>query len=190
MPARELSTHAMEELDTLSGASVDSAADYYPVYDASAGKVVRVLAGGGAFGNPAVNVTSATLTVTRALHARKIVTLNRAAGVAVTMPDATGTGETYTFIIGTTVTSNTTTIKAPDASNTFKGLAIMAADGGSTSNAWETAADTDTITFDGSTTGGLIGDKVVLTDIAADTWQVNIFGASTGAEATPFSATV
>lgn len=190
MPARELSTHAMEELDTLSGASVDSAADYYPVYDASAGKVVRVLAGGGAFGDPLVDCTASTLTVTRALHARKIVTLNRAAGVAVTMPDATGTGETYTFIIGTTVTSNTTTIKAPDASNTFKGLAIMAADGGSTSNAWETAADTDTITFDGSTTGGLIGDKVVLTDIAANTWQVNIFGASTGAEATPFSATV
>lgn len=190
MSGRELSVKSFTELDTLSGASVDSAADYYAVFDASAGKVKRVLAGGGAFGDPRVDCTASTLTVTRADHARKVITLNRAAGIAVTLPDATGTGERYEFIIGTTVTSNSTTIKVPDSSNIMCGVAIMAADGGSTSNAWETAADTDTITFDGSTTGGIKGDRVVLTDIAADTWQVNIFGASTGTEATPFSATV
>ena len=190
MTARQLATHKMTELDTLAGASVDSANDYYPMYDASAGKVVRVLAGGGAFGDPLVNCTASTLTVTRAEHARKVVTLNRAAGIAVTLPAATGTGEKYEFIIGTAVTSNSTTIKVTDASHTMQGVAFMAADGGSTLNAWEAGATADTITFDGSTTGGLVGDRVVLTDIASNLWQVNVFGASTGTEATPFSATV
>jgi hypothetical protein len=39
-----------------------------------------------------VNATAATLTVTAALHANKTITLNRAGGIAVTLPDATGTG--------------------------------------------------------------------------------------------------
>jgi len=190
MTGRQLSTHSITELDTLAGASVDSAADYYPVYDASQGKVVRVLAGGGAFGDPLVNVTASTLAVTRADHARKIVTLNRAAGIAVTLPAATGTGETYTFIIGTTVTSNTTTIKVADASTTMVGAALLAADAGTTMHMYEANGTDDTITMDGSTTGGLAGDKVVLIDIAANLWQVNYIGAATGVEADPFSATV
>lgn len=190
MPARELSTHSMTELDTLSGASVDSAADYYPVYDASAGKVVRVLAGGGAFGDPLVNCTASTLTVTRADHARKVITLNRAAGIAVTLPAATGSGETYRFIVGTTITSNSTTIKVPDASHVMWGHAVQLADGGSTLNGWEADTTTDTITFNGSTTGGLKGDQVTLIDIAANEYHVMVTGSATGVEATPFSATV
>lgn len=135
-----------------------------------------------------VNVTGASVTIDEATHEGKIVTLNRAAGIAVTLPAATGGGGKYRFIVGTTFTSSAT-IKVV-GNDTMKGLALVAQDGGDTSVVFETAADSDTITFDGTTTGGLVGADVELIDIAADTWFVNVRTAATGSEASPFSATV
>ena len=135
-----------------------------------------------------VNATASTLAVTTASHDGKVVTLNRAAGIAVTLPAATGSGTKLLFIVGTTFTSPAT-IKVT-GNDIMAGLCIQSADGGNTVAAYETAADTDTITFDGSTTGGIKGDMVELIDIAADLWYVRIVGSATGTEATPFSATV
>lgn len=139
------------------------------------------------FGN---QVTTLTANQTLTSDHAGIVVVNKADGAALTLPDATGSGLRYQIIIGTTVTSNSTTIKVPDADNVMTGVAIVAADGGSTVVGWETAATTDTITFDGSTTGGIKGDCVELIDIAADLWYVRVTGSATGTEATPFSATV
>ncbi len=136
-----------------------------------------------------VNATASTLTVTKLLHDNRIVTLNRAAGIAVTLPAATGSGNWFRFFVGTTVTSNTTTIKVV-GDDTMSGLALSAADSGASVNGWETASDTDTITFDGTTTGGILGDFVELIDVAADKWMVRVQSSSTGSESTPFSATV
>lgn len=136
-----------------------------------------------------VNITTATLTVTEAAHANRTITLNRAAGIAVTLPAASGTGNQYRFVVGTTVTSNSTTVKVV-ADDTMTGLALVANDTDASTSGWETAADSDTITFNGSTTGGIKGDVVELEDIAADLWSVKILGSATGTEATPFSATV
>lgn len=136
-----------------------------------------------------VNATASTLTVTKVSHDQKIVTLNRAAGVAVTLPAATGSGNWFRFYVGTTNSGGSTTIKVT-GDDTMSGLAVSAADGGNTVNGWETAADSDTITFDGTTTGGVLGDFVELIDVAADKWSVRIMSSSTGTEATPFSATV
>jgi len=137
-----------------------------------------------------VNVTASTFTVTRNAHAGAVVTLNRAAGIAVTLPAASGYGDVYTFYCGTTVTSNSTTIKVASSSDVMKGLALVAADGGNSVNGWESAADTDTITWDGTTTGGVAGDLVELIDVASGVWLVRVTGSATGTEATPFSATV
>ena len=139
---------------------------------------------------PVVNATASTLAVTSATHSGALVTLNRAAGIAVTLPAATGSGSILRFVIGTTVTSNSTTIVVADASDIMTGVAIQAADAGSTSNIFETAATDDTITFNGTTTGGIKGDYVELIDVAADTWYVRVTGSATGTEATPFSATI
>lgn len=136
-----------------------------------------------------VNCTAATLAVTAALHAGAIVTLNRAAGIAVTLPAASGSGARFRFIIGTTFTGSAT-IKVASSSDIMQGNALMPADGGNTVNGWETAADTDTITFDGSTTGGYVGTEIELIDIASGLFYVKIIGNATGSEATPFSATV
>lgn len=136
-----------------------------------------------------VTADDAALTVTSAAHSGRTVLLDRAAGQAVTLPAATGSGNSYTFFVLTTITSNSTTIKVV-GDDVMAGLAIVANDGGDTASIFETAATSDTITFDGSTTGGIRGATVELQDVAADLWSVRIVGAATGTEATPFSATV
>lgn len=138
---------------------------------------------------PAASVTASTLAVTSA-YAGQVIPLNRAAGIAVTLPATSGSGASYRFYIGTTVTSNTTTIKVANATDVMAGTAIVANDGGATASIFETTATDDTITFDGSTTGGIAGAMVELIDVATGTWWVRITGAATGTEATPFSATV
>ncbi len=137
-----------------------------------------------------VAATASTLTVTSATHGGRIVTLDRAAGIAVTLPVASGSGTRYWFILVTTVTSNTTTIKVPDASGTMTGVALILQDAADTVSAFETAGTTDTVTWNGTTTGGIKGDMVELIDIAANLWYVRVTNSGTGTEATPFSATV
>lgn len=137
-----------------------------------------------------INATASTLAVTKDVHAGKLVTLNRAAGIAVTLQPATGSGAIYRFFVGTTITSNSTTIKVANASDTMVGGAIVMQDAGSTVIAFEAGSTDDTITFNGSTTGGIKGDVVVVEDVAANLWRVELLVSGTGTEATPFSATV
>lgn len=137
-----------------------------------------------------VSATAATLAVTSAAHSGRTVLLDRAAGQAVTLPTATGTGNSYKFFVATTITSNSTTIKVADATDIMAGVAIVANDSDASASLFETAADSDTITFNGSTTGGIKGCTVELQDVATNLWSVRIVGAATGTEATPFSATV
>lgn len=132
---------------------------------------------------------TASATLTRS-DAGTILTVNAAAGLTLTLPAAAGLGDMYRIVLGTTVTSNTVVIKVANSSDIMTGLALSAADGGSSVNGWETAASSDTITFDGSTTGGIKGDFIELIDCAANTWAVQVRSSSTGTEATPFSATV
>lgn len=138
-----------------------------------------------------IDCTASTLTVTAALHAQRTVTLNRAAGIAVTLPAATGSGNRYKFIVGTTFTSSGTIKVVGD--DIMVGHAILAQDSADTVVQFGTAADTDTITFytaASNTTGGIKGAVVDLIDMAADTWHVMYVSEAGGTEATPFSATV
>lgn len=140
--------------------------------------------------NAIVSVTAASASVTSADHSGRTVLLDRAAGQALTLPAATGSGNSYKFFIKTTITSNSTTIKVADATDVMAGVAIVANDSDNSASIFETAADTDTITFNGGTTGGILGATVELQDVATNLWAVRVVGAATGTEATPFSATV
>lgn len=137
-----------------------------------------------------VNLTASTLSVTEATHDGKVITINRAAGTTITLPAATGSGATFRFVVGTTITSNTGVIQVANASDIMTGTAFFSADTGASVVGWETAGDTDTITFDGTTTGGYKGDFVEIIDIASNLFFVKILGSATGTEATPFSAAV
>ncbi len=144
---------------------------------------------GATLGGTPVDTTASTLAVVQATHAGRTLTLNRAGGIAVTLPAASGTGAIYRFIVGTTF-SSAGTIKVANTSDIMTGTAILFADGGDTVLGFATAADTDTITLDGSTTGGIKGAHVVITDAAVNLWHVHYVSDASGTEATPFSATV
>jgi hypothetical protein len=137
-----------------------------------------------------VNATAATLTVTEAAHDGKTITLNRAAGIAVTLPAAAGSGARFRFFIGTTVTSNATTIAVANASDTMVGGVLVLQDAGGTVAGFEAGSTDDTITLNGSTTGGIKGDEFIVEDVAANLWKVWGMVSGTGTEATPFSAAV
>ena len=134
-----------------------------------------------------------TLGVTIAAHSERYINLNAVAGFTSTLPPATGTGNKYTFIVVATITSGDYIIKVADGTDIMIGQAWIADDDAvpATSKNWLTDnTNSDTITMNGTSTGGIIGDKIILIDVATDTWSVQIYGRQTGTEATPFSATV
>jgi hypothetical protein len=137
-----------------------------------------------------VDLTAATLSITEALHDGKIITVNKADGSTLTLPAATGSGARIRIFVGTTITSVGLVIQVADATDIMYGAITGAIDGGTTNNFWLTAADSDTITLNGTTKGGYIGDQIELIDVAANAWMVNGLLKQTGTEVTPFSAAV
>lgn len=142
-----------------------------------------------------ITVTDSSVSLTFGQHfgsknGKNVLALNRAAGVAVTLPVAIGSGKSINIVNVAAVTSNSHTVKVPDASGTIRGTALLAQDGGDTSVMFEAGATADTITLDGTTTGGLVGDWIELIDMASNVWACRAHLAATGSEATPFSATV
>lgn len=123
-------------------------------------------------------------------YANRPLVVNAAAGIALVVPAPTGTGDSYEFIIGTTITSLTTTITSSGAnifgglvqnndttSASLSGVAIAANAGGFT-----------TITLDGTTKGGRKGDRITIKDVASGIYIVtNSELNASGTEATPFS---
>lgn len=129
-------------------------------------------------------ITTATATLTD-YEAGGLVIVNRAAGSTITLPDATGTGYEYTLVSIVDQTGDLV-IQVPDAATTMMGFAMT----DMTGVIWPTVDATDTITLDGSTTGGLKGARITLRDVAANIWQVEVVSEASGTEATPFSAAV
>lgn len=148
--------------------------------------------------NPIINAAPVTsggnLTLAAALHDHRPVVINAAAGATVTLPPATGSGAVFMVWIGTTLTSGTFALKVANSSDYMRGAAYtVGAAAGSflTANSGTVATESDTITFNRSTTGlGTIGDYVEAIDIAANVWSVECEYASSGTAATPFSASV
>lgn len=137
-----------------------------------------------------VTETAAAVSLTKQKHANKVTLLDKVNGQAFTLPKATGSGDKYTLFVKSTITSVGTTIKVPDSSHVMQGNAITLQDGGDTMVGFEAGATADTVTLNGTTTGGLRGHIVTFTDVDTNLFMVESVGAATGTEATPFSATV
>lgn len=139
-----------------------------------------------------VEVTSATFTLNAASHAGRLVVLNLAAGIAVTLPPSAGTGDTYRLHVKTTFTG-AATVKVANATDVMQGMAILGIDGGTlVPHLYPTGATADTIDMLGTanSTGGVFGEYIELQDILTGFWRVLVIGDAGGTEATPFSATV
>jgi hypothetical protein len=137
-----------------------------------------------------VAATAATLAVTVADHSEKVILLDRAAGVTATLPAATGSGAVFRFSVKTAVTSNNHIIKVADNTDVMSGALFVTDQAAGTGTGFSTVAASDTITMNGSTTGGLAGGLITLVDIATNLYAIEGNIVATGVEATPFSATV
>jgi len=134
-----------------------------------------------------VTVTASTVAVTDDAHVGQRIVMNRAAGVTATLPEATGSGNRFEFI-GLVDASGSHIIQVT-GNDIMMGVAYLGNDSAGAS-VFYTADTSDTITMNGSTQGGLKGWRVIVDDIAADTWAVVLFSEASGTEATPFSAAV
>ena len=128
-----------------------------------------------------------TLALVADTHANRIVNVLDAT-LAITLPEATGTGNVYTILQGIAATSSTI-VTADTANAGFHGF-IMGSDTDAAGNFnWVATGASDTITFNGTSTGGKIYDWIKVTDVATDKWLLegNI-KQSGGSEATPLSS--
>lgn len=130
-----------------------------------------------------------TLSLTQATHANRIC-LVLDATLAITLPEATGTGDVYKIVQGIAATSSTI-VTADTANCGFYGsIHGVDTDAPTTQYHWPaTPGASDTITFNGVATGGKIYDSITLTDIATDKWLLDGWiSQSGGSEATPLSS--
>ena len=133
----------------------------------------------------------ATLAMSEATHEGKIIALDTAAGSIVTLPASTGGGAVYKFVVTVTATSNSHVIKVANASDEMRGFVIQDASEATAPNTWWAADNDDTITLNRSTTGlAAQGEYIEIVDALLNHFMVRGFSQASGAEATPFSATV
>lgn len=133
-------------------------------------------------------ITDAAKTVGGGSGVPKTYVLNLAAAQAITLPAATGTGHAYRFVVGITATGDKTILCAgtdeyagviyqvdTDSSDALVAYPAIAAD------------NYDTITLNGTTTGGLIGDWIEVVDVVTGTWALVGHTNGNGTVATPLS---
>ena len=138
-----------------------------------------------------INATSAAIEPS-AQQSGAIFTLNRAAGMTVTLPAAVA-GYTYEFHIGTTFTG-TLTINAASSADTLQGIITMGPSltgtatnaGATTMIAGPAAADHQYIA-DADTKGRMLGTRLKYTAITDAIWLVEGTAVTSGSCATPFS---
>ena len=143
---------------------------------------------------PAIHTFVATDAVTITEHAGRTLLLGEVDGNAaltLTLPAATGTGAVYKFIVSVTNTSNYK-IQVADATDTIDGIMMYLDEDGTAVTAFPTVAASDTITLNGTTQGGVVGDYLELIDIATNQYHVRgVMRVPAGSNpATPFSAAV
>lgn len=142
---------------------------------------------GGAVG--VVNVPAATtiLAITQALHAGKIVTLSNTAPIAITLPLATGTGNFYRFQVQVAATATASTISRHTTADIMQGFVTALTTASANVVGYGTTATANTISLNGTTLGGVVGDWYELVDIGTGIWMVDANTSPTGTTATPFS---
>lgn len=119
-----------------------------------------------------VLVGGTSLAVTTALHDGKTIGLDHTAAASTcTLPDATGSGARFRFVV-VAVNTNNHVITVPDTDNVMSGSVNLLDNDGYAQTAYAASGTDDTLTLNGSTKGGQVGDWVEFLDVAADTWAV------------------
>ncbi len=136
-----------------------------------------------------VNLTAATYTLSRALHAGRVLTLDRSGGIDINLPNATGSGAEYEFIV-ITATADAYLLDAFTIGADLVYGMIAGVDDEAEFN-WGAEAGADNSVVLGGTaqaTGGSIGDRIIFTDVAAGIYAVHgQIHHGSGTEANPFA---
>jgi hypothetical protein len=132
-----------------------------------------------------VSITDATYTVV-STQSGAVFTLNRAAGIVVTLPTAVA-GLQYTFIVGTTFTG-AGQINTQNTSDLYSGFAHLFDPATATDmNTFiPDASDDDTIDLGAATQGWLVGGIIRLKATTVAVWHCEAFLHGDGTLATPF----
>lgn len=137
-------------------------------------------------------VTTTNVTITAADHDLKHIVLNRAAGITATLPATSSAtiGVMFDFYIPTSL-SGTTKIKVANASDTIMGrVQVDASLANNAPVSFSAGSTADTISLNGTTTGGKKGDHFRLICTASNQWAAYGETQATGASATPFVVSV
>jgi hypothetical protein len=138
--------------------------------------------------NPIAVTASTTLDWTK--HGGVTLVVNKADGFTITLPAASGSGVEFDVLVGTTISSNSGIIAVANATDTMYGV-ITTATTTTGAGTHEAAGGTDdTITMNGTTTGGIAGSRVKLKDVASGKWLIHGELIGSGTLATPLSAAV
>lgn len=137
-----------------------------------------------------VNLATSTA-ITAAAHDSKVIVMGGAGSARTfTLPASTGSGARFRFMVGAVNTSNYL-IKSVAGADHHIGTVLVRSDNSAAVLGYTAGATDDTVTLNGSTTGGaVVGDWLEYFDAAANSWLVTGIISETGAEATPFSDTV
>lgn len=181
MGTRDLAYQSIDQLTTVTEGPLTG--DFNIFYDASATEWVKRDA------LSRVVALTGTASITFAAHEGKDLYITGTSAATYTMPEPTGGGARYRFIMGQ-VNSNATIFTFTDKVNTnFIGhFNMLDADG---SVAVSAVNGDHNISLDGNgTTGGALGDIIELTDVATDVWHVqgSLFVLAGQAAATPFNS--
>lgn len=138
-----------------------------------------------------IRTLTASTTLSAELHDGQTLLMGASgAALTFTLPASAGTGVKFRLRVSVVNTSNYV-IQVANSTDVMAGGLIMGNDTAGGANIWSTAASSDTITLNGTTTGGVNkGDYVDLEDIATGTWAVTGHVTGSGTEATMFSAAV
>jgi len=148
------------------------------------------------FGRRVIALAGASLSLKMDTHHGKVIyCTGTGSAFTITLPDASvdNIGAKFEIVIGEVNTSNWL-VKASRGADVLKGMIFGRSATDSATDAartWVPAATDDTITLNGTTTGGaVIGDKITIECVAANRWEVVGQITQSGVEATPFSDTV
>ena len=149
----------------------------------------------------------ASTSLTVASHAGRIVLNDAVGAVTYTLPainanadsavagpgsdlnNQSNIGSTFEIFSSVTKTGNLV-VQVANANDVMVGSAIFIDDTSDNTVGFETVAASDTITLNGSTTGGVTFSKILCTAISSTQWKVDVVSGCTGTPATPFSAAV
>ena len=123
--------------------------------------------------------------------AGEVIALDTASGSTVTLPAATGTGNTWIFATTVLATTNSHIVKVANSTDVMTGSLATVDNATGTTTTFGTVAASDTITLNRTTSGSVkLGERFMIQDIRPGVFSVWGTVIGTGTVTTPFSATV